>query len=231
MSQNEMTFRFRSALHGFNREDVVQYIESSNREFEEELQRLRTANQSLKTQPQDTITQIEEAKQYAAAAQELEEAKKTIASVEEENRRLLARIAELEEELDEAQASAAVLPQIQETPVEPDISEPILPIETVVPAEIAPAKDYTELELAAYRRAEMAERLAKERAQEVYRKVQSVFGNASARLDTGKADLDQLSRTIRDDVDQMVLLLNNILGAYEDAQTSFAAVGDTNRPN
>lgn len=228
MPDHEMIYRFRTSLHGFNREDVVSYIETSGREYEEELQKLRSANEGLRAQLQEATAAIAEAEQFRNAAQELEAARRRISALEGEKQGLMDQLADLEEQLRAAQSAASERQPVAETAVQPDLSEPILPIETVVPAEIAPEKDYTELELAAYRRAEMAERMAKDRAQEVYRKVQSIFGNASARLDTGKADLDQMTRTIRDDVDQMLLLLNNIMSAYEDAQTSFGAVSDGN---
>ncbi len=42
----EMT-QFRAALHGFNREDVVAYIDRLNLEHEEQLSQLREENQQL----------------------------------------------------------------------------------------------------------------------------------------------------------------------------------------
>ena len=222
---SDMNYHFRAALHGFNREDVVAFIENASKEHEDETKRLRTANQKLKEELESARSELEEARKHTEAAQELEAVRKKLNEVEAENRNLLNQIGELEQRIGAA-AESPVVQTSDETPAQPDLSEPILPVGVVVSDELSPAKDYTELELAAYRRAEMAERLAKDRAQEVYRKINSIFGTASKKLDTGKSDLDQLTETIRDNVKQMLLLLNNITSSYSDAQASFAAVND-----
>ena len=110
-----------------------------------------------------------------------------------------------------------------------DLEEPIPPVAEVLPVTVAPSKDYTELELAAYRRAELTERLARERSGDVYRQVQSVFEQANARLDTGRADLENLSRTLTADVNEMLTLLTNLNSAYRQAEESFAEIDARNR--
>ena len=228
MSESVFEHRFRSALHGFNREDVVAYIEASTREYEDEIQQLRGTNNRLNEQLAEASAQIEQMKEWADAARELEAARSRLEALQRENQDLHAQVAELEEQLENV-AVANHQPQKEAIPIQPDLSEPIIPVQAVVPEELSPAKDYAELELAAYRRAEIAERLAKERARDVYRKVQSVFGSASGKLDTSKADLDQLTQTIRENVSQLLLLLSGIRSSYEDTQAAFAAVGDCNR--
>ena len=99
----------------------------------------------------------------------------------------------------------------------------------MIPTPIAPTKDYTELELAAYRRAEMTERLARERASDVYRQVQAVFSHANAKIDTGKSDLEQMTKTLQADMNQMMTLLENIRSAYSEAELSFEEVSEKNR--
>ena len=126
-----------------------------------------------------------------------------------------------------------VIPQAMKAETVPmsitqDLSAPIPPVEEVIPA-VAPAKDYTELELAAYRRAELTERLARERSGDVYRQVQSVFEQANAKLDTGRADLENLSRTLTADVNEMLTLLTNLNSAYRQAEDSFAEIDARNR--
>ena len=109
-----------------------------------------------------------------------------------------------------------------------DLNEPIPPVAEVLPASVAPSKDYSELELAAYRRAELTERLARERSGDIYRQVQSVFAQANERLDTGRADLENLSRTLTANVNEMLTLLTNLNSAYRQTETSFAEIGARN---
>ena len=236
MTENEQSYHFRAALHGFNREDVVNYIGASSEKYERELKQLQNLNQSLKEELADARAELEAAKaevedaaQFKNAANELEAVRNRLLEAETEKQNLMDRIAELEERLGAADDSQLLRPAA-ELPAQPDLAEPILPVSTVVPQEIAQVKDYTELELAAYRRAELAERMAKERADDVYRRIDSVFSQASGKIDSGKDDLDQLTQKIREDVNQMLLLLNYINNSYDDARASFNAVNDRNLP-
>ena len=223
----EMT-QFRAALHGFNREDVVAYIDRLNLEHEEQLSQLREENQQLQHRLEAANQALAEAGEKEGLEQELNLAKAQIAD-------LSAKAEELEHRNQELQAAAAQaaeaapeeLPEAR--PVTQDLAEPIPPVPQVLPVNVAPSKDYTELELAAYRRAELAERLARERASDVYRQIQSVFNRADTKLDTGKADLEQLTGALREDVNQLLNLLNNIHSAYDEAEQSFAEVSQRNR--
>ena len=76
---------------------------------------------------------------------------------------------------------------------------------------------------------EAVERLARERADDVYRQMQSVFNQANDKLEGGKADLDQLCQTLTADVKQMLTLLTNLSTNYRSAELSFAEIGEKNR--
>ena len=220
------TVQFRAALHGYNREDVVAYIDRVNREHDDNLRRLQAQNDQLRAH----VSQLQEALNNASDNTETEkalsDAQTLVTDLRSRNTELEDRIRELEEALENARAE-----QESETvpmSIPQDLSAPIPPVAEVIPS-VAPAKDYTELELAAYRRAEMAERLAHERAGDVYQQISSVFSQANARLDTGRSDLEQLSRTLTEDVNQMLSLLTNLNSAYRQAETSFAEIGERNR--
>ena len=115
---------FRSALHGFNRTDVVQFIQSQTAAHEKSLRLLR-----------EEITRLEDA--LNAANEELEACKA-------------------------AAEAAAAEPAPEEAPAEPEataaapqpapLDAPMAPPMTVVKAA---APDFDEMELAAYRRAEL----------------------------------------------------------------------------
>lgn len=218
--------QFRIALHGYNREDVVAFIDRMSREHGEIVRRLEERNERLRAE-------LAQAKEALAAAGENPETEKALADTQAlaadlraQNSELEAKVRSLEAALEEAGTHEEDAP-IPMT-VTQDLSEPIPPIAEVLPVNVAPSKDYTELELAAYRRAELAERLARERSQDIYRQVQSVFAQANQRLDTGRADLENLSKTLTADVNEMLNLLTNLNGAYRQAEASFAEIDARN---
>lgn len=233
MSDTLNNHQFRLALHGFNREDVVTYLDQLTLDHEKELRVLQDANARLKSDLEQSNALLAQAKEDSGAKQalleaqeELNTAKAEAARLQEINAGLTAEIAALQRKLEE-QAAAPAVQQVQ--PVQPALTAPIPPIQEVVPAAPAPQRDYSELELAAYRRAEVTERLARERAQDVYRQVRAVFSNAASKFDTGKSDLDQMTKTLQMDVNQLLQLLANIRGAYTEAELSFQAVSEKNR--
>lgn len=216
---------FRTALHGFNREDVVAYIESMTLEQEKERRSLMDANLRLNAECDELKAALEAAKEspelqkaLEAAEIELAAAKEKIAAMQTEANNLAAKNRALEAELSQLREEAAAAP----------LSTPIPPVAEVLPLPSA-QRDYSELELAAYRRAEVTERLARERAAEVYRQVRGVFTNAAARIETGKSDLDQLTRTLQLDINQLLQLLGTIRGSYAEAEQSFQAVSEKHR--
>ncbi len=222
----DQSMQFRAALHGYNKEDVVAYIDRMSREHDETVLRLQGENDQLRSH----IVQLQEALNNAADNPETEkalsDAQTLVADLRARNSDLEARVKELADELEHARAEqkAETVPMS----ITQDLSAPIPPVAEVIPA-VAPSKDYTEMELAAYRRAELAERMAHERAEDVYQQISSVFGQANARIDSGRADLEQLSRTLTEDVNQMLTLLTNLNSAYRQAETSFAEIGERNR--
>ena len=250
----EQSAKFRSALHGYNRDDVVNFLDKLSKSHAAEKQSLQAASEQLRARLEETEQALEQAnaraEQTEASKQQLEQLqaegeklREELSRLLEENGRLEAentelqeakislqnKLGALEEALEQARAAEPApeedFAQAEET--EPPLSAPLPPVEEAVP-EAAPARDYTEMELAAYRRAEMAERLARERASEVYRQVQSVFGQADARLETGKADLDEMMKALQADVNQLMLLVSNIRSTYSDAELSFGQIAEKN---
>ena len=218
---------FRAALHGYNREDVVNYIDRMSREHEDLVRRLEERNEAYRAE-------LERANEALAAAEQNDELEKALSDAQALAADLRARNGELEDrvrELEEALEQARSAPETETIPmtVTQDLSAPIPPVDEVLPVNVAPSKDYTELELAAYRRAELAERLARERSDDIYRQIQSVFEQANAKLAAGRADLENLSRTLTSDVNEMLTLLTSLNGAYRQAETSFAEIDAKNR--
>ena len=188
-------------------------LESQTQSLQQELEKAKQANETLKMQTQALQAELEAAQanealeeQVRALQAELEAAQANEALEEEQVRTLQA-------ELEEARANAEKL--------------------TATTQENAAASEhnrsYEELELAAYRRAEQTERLARDRAENVYRHVQSVFGQANEQMGSYHADLEQLCQTLTANVDEMRAVLDKLNGAYRQTELSFAEIGAKDR--
>ena len=145
---------FRSAFRGFNRQDVVNYIEYINNTHNAQVEQLNNQLQAVLARPTD-----EEMKARLEAAE--------------------ARIAELEETL--AQQDRAVL---------------------------SDGASCTEQELEAYRRAERVERVAKERAEQIYAQANGVLAEATLKAESASAHIgaiaDQVSNQLKEYQDSVL---------------------------
>ena len=127
---------FRTAMNGFNKQDVVRYIEYLNNQHNAQVAQLKNQLRNAQTAVDDQL------KEKLDAA--------------------LARCAELE-------AKLAALPAAPAVPVAP----------------AAP----TDQELEAYRRAEQAERLAMERAQQIYTQANAVLAEVTLKAEAASAQV------------------------------------------
>ena len=145
---------FRSAFRGFNRQDVVNYIEYINNTHNAQVEQLNNQLQAALAQPSD-----EELNARLEAAE--------------------ARIAELEATL--AEQDRAVL---------------------------SDGASCTEQELEAYRRAERVERVAKERAEQIYAQANGVLAEATLKAESASAHIgaiaDQVSNQLKEYQDSVL---------------------------
>lgn len=149
----ENTYTFRTALQGFNRTDVVNFIEATTAAHETELHQLQMENSRLEQQLAEANAYIEQLQQSVTTMQ---------------------------------------------TPTDDYAAEPVLavelpPLEDPLPA-VSPVSqnDFEEMELAAYRRAEQAERQAKLRAAELYRQIDEVIAQTNDKLELDDKTLSRL---------------------------------------
>lgn len=105
--------RFRSALNGFNREDVVNYIEYLNNHYTSQLEQLKNQLQESKnTVPSDVVSDLQT--QLTAALQRCEDLEAQLATREEvANRELEAYRRAEEMERKAAQRANAIYEQAQ----------------------------------------------------------------------------------------------------------------------
>jgi len=152
---------FRSAFHGFNREDVVRYIEFLNNQHKNQLDQLHNQLQAVKSAPADSELQA----QLTAA---------------------LEKCAQLEEKL----------------------------------ANI----NTTEQELEAYRRAERAERIAQERAQQIRTQANAVLADATVKAEAATQQIAELATQANEQLLAYQAAVTNTQALFQDVVASLAAI-------
>ena len=203
---------FRSAFNGFHREDVVNHIAYMTNKHETLVNQLRAENESLRAELEALQTKIED---EAAEQDRIPELEQTIAdrdaelaAVREEleaANQLLNEQSEqmgaLREELEEAKEAAAK------------------------PAAIEKSANHWD-ELRAYRRAETAERQAKERVNDLYDSANAALRSAGSTLGTANAAFEELAEKFRAD---LVALMETV-DTGKNALTAAAETLDGLRP-
>ena len=193
---------FRSAFNGFNREDVVHYLEYINTKHNNLVNQLTAENQELRAAAQQPAVedQSELVESLQAQCDEL------TAQLEEEKN----RCAELTGKLEALQL------RCQELEAQTG---------TVTPAETISVLASEELE--AYRRAERIEREAKERSELVYYQANSVLTEAAAKVDTIATDVTDMADQVMRQLTQLQIAVSSSKQALQDA----SSIMNTIRPN
>ena len=211
------TESFRSALNGFNRTDVVNFIQRQTVEHEKSMRILREENARLKqvaSEPKLDEEAVQAEKdalnaQLTALTRENEELKAQIEFIAKEKSALVAslrdaqaQLVSAEKALEEAKTAKA---QKSESEATPALDRPIS-----APAGLtAPPSSFDDLELAAYRRAEQTERLARERAVAASGRIQNIFRQADEKMTLTAADMNVLLDAFTDNYEQMRALMEN----------------------
>ena len=186
---------FRTSFNGFNREDVVRYLEYINARHHSQMEQATSELEYLRQQ-------LEQYQEIPTAADENEALQAQCASLQAQleeslsiRRALEARCNGLERELEEALAAKA---QAEEA-------------HTAVRCNV-------EQELEAYRRAERMERLARERAELVYDRTNGILADATAQVDGVADQIGALADTVMQQLEQ----LKGVVGTSKDALKSAA---------
>lgn len=198
---------FRTALNGFNREDVVHYIEYINTQHNNQVNQLTAELEQLRGRVQETPvveanTELEEQLQAALA----------------ENAALAAKVQKLDENRItlEEQLQAALAEKYQA----------VLDRDAAL-ANQAHTTSRMEEELEAYRRAERAERLATERAKKVYNQVNGVLADATVKVDEAAATIGGLSDQVMAQLSQLQNAVSGSKQALQDAVDTMYALRPT----
>lgn len=194
------TQNFRTAFNGFNREDVVHYIEYLNSKHSAEINQLNSELEYLREktnqQPLDAMPETPEVdpvmEQQAARIRELFDQCK---AQEQE-------IAKLQAEKEELTAQLASAAQ--------------------QPAPVVVSRTNEELE--AYRRAERTERVARERAEQVYHQVNGTLADATVKVDNAAALIGDLTDRVMAQLAQLQAAVTGSKDALKDAAATMYTI-------
>lgn len=189
--------KFRSALNGFNREDVAGYLEYINSRHNAQINQLTSEADFLRTKLENAESGHDQSEVIAALEQERDALRSQVEELRE-------RCAALEEALQAAQ-------------------------DTSVPAAIpaAPAVHTPAEELEIYRRAERTERMARERADLIYRQTNGILNEASVRVN----DMAQQVVPIADQILMQISQLQNAVNTTRQSLQDAVIIINTLRPD
>lgn len=189
------SYNFRSAFNGFNREDVVHYIEYINSKHTTLVNQLRS--------------------DLAAAQQETADLKATPPkdpAMEEQILQLTAKIEQLEEEV--------LTAQIAKSDAENALADMKRQRDDAMSAQLE-AKRHSDEELEAYRRAERMERQAKERTDAMYAKANGIVADATAKVDEAAQQINGIADQV---AAQLAVLQGAVVDSKQALQEAAAAL-------
>lgn len=193
---------FRSALNGFNREDVVSYIEYLNSVHAAEINQLNSELEFFRNR-QPEISHLPEPVSEGAGRQN-----EMIEQQASRIRELFDRCRELEEKL----AAAEVAKAHAEEKLQAALSQQ------------PTFQSRSNEELEAYRRAERMERQARERAELLYQQTNGALAEASARVDEASGQIGQLTDMVMVQLAQLQRAVTGTKDAMKEATRVMYAI-------
>ena len=197
--------KFRTAVSGFNRTDVVNYIESASMEHQKALRKLTDERDKLAAENAQLQTQ-------------LTGLQARLIQVQADNDALTEQVNTLAQEGSDLEAAAQPQPAPEAGPIE---EEPA----AETPEAPAQEPSLTEKELTAYRRAEQTERNAAVRARRIYTQLSNLCEDARSRyLDSGEeiaalaADLSTGLARLQDAFAEVQVIFDDAQNAFDDMQ-------------
>ena len=185
-----MNLNFRSSLHGFNRQDVANYLEYLNNRHAAQVNQLNTDLEALRRQAEAPA----EDPQRAALETRCQELEQQLAAARKERDEALAQKEAVEQKLEAAQR---------------DREEALL--------RSSGEKLDANRELEAYRRAERTERVARERAEQVYSETSTVLTQASNRIEAALRQMTGISQQVTGQLDTLQAAIASSRLALQDA--------------
>lgn len=185
-----MNLNFRSSLHGFNRQDVASYLEYLNNRHAAQVNQLNTDLEGLRRQAAAPV----EDPQRAALEARCRELEQQLEAARKERDEALAQREAAEQKLASARQ---------------DREEALL--------RSCGEKLEANRELEAYRRAERTERMARERAEQVYSETGTVLTQASNRIEAALRQMTGISQQVTGQLDTLQTAIASSRLALQDA--------------
>ena len=223
--------KFRTAVSGFNRTDVVNYIESTSIEHQKALRKLTDERDKLAAE--NARLQVE----LAGLQKRLEQAQADNDALSGQVNALAQEGSDLAEQLKKAEeARQELLARPVPQPAEPEepTPQPEEPETEATPEEPVQEPSLTEKELTAYRRAEQTERNAAVRARRIYAQLPNLCEDARTRyMDSGEeiaalaADLSTGLSRLQDAFAEVQVIFDDAQNAFDDMQLPETAAEET----
>lgn len=211
---------FRTSFNGFNREDVVRYIEYLNTQHASELNRLNSELAFLRNQAEQAVA-APESPASAETDEILEQQAARIRELFDLSKAQEEQIAELRAQLGEAQAQTdAAL--AEKSRLSADLEQAQQQINH---------KSHMEEELEAYRRAERTERMARERAEQLYRQANAVLADATTKVDDAAALLGTMSDKVMGELAELQGAVAGSKQALRDAAATMYTIRPSTEQN
>lgn len=181
---------FRPAFNGFNREDVVHYIEYLNTKHTGAINQLKSENQTL-------ADELEALRATPDLTEECAQLQAENEALQQQCQDLAAEIESLKQQLEEAQ---------QFTPLADE-------------------------ELEAYRRAEKAERTARERARQIYCQATGALADATTQVDDAAEHFKILSQRISEQLSELQVTVDKSKNALQGAAATMYTIRPSENEN
>ena len=195
--------KFRSAINGFNRTDVVNYVESISLDYQKQLRQLQAEIEQLHT---DNQSLLQERDVLTAKTGRLET---ELRAAEEARQNAETELAALREQAEQTPPE----PEAETQPDELDAAEP----------EGAEMPDPGE-ELAAYRRAAQTERNAATRAKRLQARVTALCDNARSRYQDTSEEITALSEDLSVGIVRLQDALSELQQIFDQSEEAFEAL-------
>lgn len=205
---------FRSAFNGFNREDVVRYIEYLNAQHAAEINRLQSELDFLRSKNEQEAPTPEEVENDELIEQQASRIRELFDQCKAQEQ----QISDLTAQLNDARvlADAATNEKARLT----------VDLDQALQQQIT-YKSRVEEELEAYRRAERTERVARERAEQMYRQANAVLADATTKVDDAAALISQIADKVTGQLSDLQSAITGSKQALRDAAATMYAI----RPN
>ena len=189
--------KFRSALNGFNRSDVTEYIEALCAKHQTALQDAQDEIDVLTRQLAQSQTELEARTAHEEVLKQDLEATRTA-------------LQSTETALDEAMAMLTM-------PAEAPDSEESSESEEETP-------DYVSLELEAYRRAEAMERMSADRAARMSQQLNDLLDQVSGRYEQTGSEIQVLTEDIRTNLKRLEEALSDLDVIFDETTDTFSSM-------